>query len=82
MLKDILKVVDPEKEGAEAKFSQCRVYLLITMIITILTIASTFMVSDISADKLDIITNMLLYMILIFAGYSVTGKTISSKIFK
>ena len=76
LLTDILKVNDPEKNGNE-KYSQARVYKLITFIVLLGVLISSLFI-DVDKDIIVNTTDTLFYMLLIFGGYSLTGKGLST----
>jgi len=76
-IKDCLYTQDPEKGGTH-KLSQSRLYLMLSVLLMFVTIIVT-LITDVKLERVDLVTNVLLFMIGIFSGYSLTGKGLTMK---
>jgi len=76
-MKGILYTIDKEK-GDEERISQSRLYLMLSVLLMFVTIIVT-LVTDVKLERIDLVTNVLLFMIGIFSGYSLTGKGMALK---
>lgn len=73
---EILKVNDPEKSAGD-KFSLSRFSLLICTLTAIGLVIIPFF-TEIDLSTYDVMTNVIIMLIYLFAGYSFGGKVMSS----
>lgn len=76
ILTDILKTVDPEKESG-SRYSLSRISLLTSTIVALILFILPFII-DINIDTYEIITDAIIIMLFLFAGYAFGGKVISA----
>lgn len=76
ILSDILKTIDPEKESG-SRYSLSRISLLVSTIIALLLFTIPFII-DINIETYDIMTDGIIIMLFLFAGYAFGGKVISA----
>ena len=76
-LGDILRVNDPEKSG-EDKYSLSRTSLLISTLVALVMVMLPF-ITEIDHTMYDVMTNTIILMIFLYAGYAFGGKVMSSR---
>lgn len=76
IFQDILRTNDPEKSGGD-RFSLSRISLFVSTLITLILVILPFFI-DIDESVYDIMTNVIVMIVFLFAGYAFGGKVMST----